>query len=118
MDIALALGGGGSRGNAHIGVIRSLEKEGFKIRAIAGTSAGGIIAACYAAGYSPDDMEKIFFEADQSKFYARTSGDNSSLMGLTGVGRILDGLFGERKLEDLSIPCGMTAVDIKSASEV
>ena len=38
MDIALALGGGGAKGNAHIGVLHRLEKEGFKIRALAGTS--------------------------------------------------------------------------------
>ena len=37
MDISLALGGGGSRGYAHIGVLRCLLKEGFRIRAVAGT---------------------------------------------------------------------------------
>jgi NTE family protein len=118
MDIALALGGGGSRGNTHIGIIRVLEEAGFRIRTVAGTSAGGIIAACFAAGYSPDDMEKIFLEADQSKFYARSSGDNQSILGLEGVSKILEGLFGDKKLEDLIIRCGLTAVDIKSASEV
>ena len=44
-DIALALGGGGVKGIAHIGVIRRLEQEGFNIRAIAGTSAGGLVGA-------------------------------------------------------------------------
>ena len=50
MEITIALGGGGAKGNAHIGVLRRLEKEGFKIRAVAGTSFGGIVAAMYAAG--------------------------------------------------------------------
>lgn len=118
MDIALALGGGGSRGFSHIGVIRGLEKAGFSIRAISGTSAGGIIAAFYASGYSTDEMEKIFKEVDQSKFFSRTSADNSSILGLTGVSKILDDLLGDKKLEDFNISCGLTAVDIKSANEV
>ena len=42
MDITLALGGGGARGNAHIGVLRRLVKEKFRIQAVAGTSFGGI----------------------------------------------------------------------------
>ena len=50
MDIALALGGGGVKGTAHIGVIDRLESFGFRIRAIAGTSAGGLMGAAYAAG--------------------------------------------------------------------
>ena len=60
MDISVALGGGGSRGYAHIGVLRWLENEGFHIRAVAGASAGGIVAVAYAAGYTPDEMEAMF----------------------------------------------------------
>ena len=48
MDITLALGGGGSKGNAHIGVLRGLEQQGFHINAIAGTSFGGLVAVFYA----------------------------------------------------------------------
>jgi len=118
MDITLSLGGGGSRGYSHIGVIRNLEKAGFRIRAVAGTSAGGIVAACYAAGFTSEEMERIFSEADQSKFYARVPGDNSSILGLAGVTKFLEDLFGNKKLEELKIPCGLTAVDIKSAREV
>ncbi len=50
MELSLALGGGGARGNAHLGVIRRFEREGYRIRAVAGTSFGGIVAAMYAAG--------------------------------------------------------------------
>jgi NTE family protein len=118
MEIVLALGGGGSRGNSHIGVIRCLENEGFKIKAVAGSSAGGIIAACYAAGYTPDEMEEIFVNLDQSKLYGRTSGDGPSILGVDGVSKLLERLFGERKIEELNIPCAITAVDIKTAREV
>ena len=60
MEISLALGAGGSKGVCHIGVLRLLEQEGFRIRAITGTSAGGIVAALYAAGYTPEEMISWF----------------------------------------------------------
>ena len=49
-DLVLALGGGGARGMAHIGVIRVLEEKGYAIRGIAGTSMGSVIGAIYCAG--------------------------------------------------------------------
>ena len=50
MDISVALGGGGAKGNSHIGVLRRLEKEGYRIRAAAGTSFGGIVAVLIVVG--------------------------------------------------------------------
>ncbi|MFO7669556.1 MAG: patatin-like phospholipase family protein, partial [Bacteroidales bacterium] len=48
--VALVLSGGGARGIAHIGVIEELERRGFKISSIAGTSMGSLIGGVYAAG--------------------------------------------------------------------
>ena len=118
MKIALALGGGGARGNSHIGVIRGLEREGFRIEAIAGSSAGGIIAACYAAGITTDEMEKTFAESDQSKLWNRGAHNGPSLLGISGFTELLDHYFGDTRMEDLKIPCAVTAVDIKSGKEV
>ena len=118
MDITLALGGGGVRGSAHIGVIRRLEQEGFRIRGIAGTSFGGIVAVHYAAGYRPNDMEEMFASLDQSQLYGRTPDDGPSLMGLAGVKQMLEEHLGDRTFANLRIPCVVTAVDLKSGSEV
>lgn len=60
MKIGLALAGGGVRGAAHIGVIKALEENGIKIDAIAGTSAGSIVAALYGMGYTTEEMYKLF----------------------------------------------------------
>jgi NTE family protein len=57
--IGLALGGGGARGVAHIGVIRKLEELHVPIDYIVGTSMGSIIGGLYACGYTPDEMEKL-----------------------------------------------------------
>jgi NTE family protein len=118
MDISVALGGGGSRGNAHIGVLRRLEKEGYRIRAIAGTSAGGVIAAFYAAGYTPDEIEKIFTGMDQNRLFGRSSTDGPAILGLAGVSKLLEQYLGDRSFAELKIPCAVSAVDIQSAQEV
>ncbi len=52
LTVGLALGGGGARGLAHIGVLETLDELGVRPAAIAGTSIGAIIGAAYAAGYS------------------------------------------------------------------
>jgi NTE family protein len=118
MDISLALGGGGSRGYAHIGVLRRLENEGFRIRAVAGTSAGGIVAVAYAAGFTPDKMETIFSELDQSKLFARSPNEGPGILGLFGATRFLEELLGDRIFADLHFPCAVVAVDLKAGREV
>lgn len=57
--VGLVLSGGGSKGVAHIGVIRALEEAEIPIDYITGTSMGAIIGGLYAAGYSPDEMEAL-----------------------------------------------------------
>ncbi len=57
--IGLALSGGGSRGAAHIGVLRELERQRIPIDYIAGTSVGAIIGGLYAAGMSVEEIEEV-----------------------------------------------------------
>lgn len=57
--VAVVLSGGGSKGVCHIGVLKALEEACIPIDYIAGTSMGAIVGGLYAAGYSPDQMEKI-----------------------------------------------------------
>ncbi len=118
MDIALALGGGGSRGYAHIGVIRRLEQEGYRVHAVAGTSAGGIIGSLYAAGFTPDEMESRFTKLDQSRLFGRSANEGPSILGFSGAGKFLEDLLGDMTYENLNLPCSVVAVDIKSAREV
>src|SRR4030042_1248264 len=73
MNITLALSGGGLKGFAHIGTLRVLEAEGFRIRGVAGTSAGGLVGALYTAGYSPDQMEARLRDIQQGREINRCS---------------------------------------------
>lgn len=55
----LALAGGGARGAAHIGVLAALEEAGLLPEALAGTSAGSIVAGLYAAGFPPAQLQEM-----------------------------------------------------------
>jgi len=58
--IGLALGGGAARGMAHLGVLKVLEQNGIYIDMLAGTSAGALTGALYAAGLDPDYIAQSF----------------------------------------------------------
>jgi NTE family protein len=118
MDILLALGGGGSKGNAHIGVLRVLERQGFRIRAVAGTSAGGMAASAYAAGHSPDVLEDYMSQVDQRSFFGFHLGDEPAIMGTKGIVSAMKELLGDRTFNDLKIPCALTAVNLDTHQEM
>lgn len=58
--IGLALGGGGARGAAHVGVLKVLEKEGIKFDMVVGTSIGSVVGGFYCLGAKPSEMEEPF----------------------------------------------------------
>ncbi len=118
MDILLALGGGGSKGNAHIGVLRVLEREGFRIRAITGTSAGGMAASAYAAGHGPDVLEAFMSKVDQRSFFGIHLGDEPAIMGTDGIVKAMKELLGDQTFKDLKIPCALTAVNLDTHQEM
>lgn len=67
--IGLALGGGGARGAAHVGVLRTLEEMGIPVDFIAGTSMGSIVGGLYAMGMSPDAIERTIEEIDWTDIF-------------------------------------------------
>ncbi len=117
MDITLALGGGGVRGVAHIGVLRALEKHGFNIKAIAGTSAGGLAGAVYAAGYSTEQIEKTFNEMEKNFIISPSHSKQPALLGMSWITKKIDKLLGDMTFEDLKIPFAATATDLKTGKE-
>ncbi len=67
--IGIVLSGGGARGWAHIGVLQALEENGISPQIIAGTSAGAIVGAAYAAGLTPKEMIAIAKDTTMFKLY-------------------------------------------------
>jgi NTE family protein len=117
MEITIALGGGGSKGVSHIGVLRVMEREGIRVRAIAGTSMGGVIGAYYASGMSLDEIADWMQEGDR-RGLMRTRPDGPGLIGMRAVEAWLQEKLGEKAFAELPIPFGVTATDLETGEEV
>jgi NTE family protein len=120
--IGLALGGGGARGIAHIGVLRVLEREQVPVHFIAGTSMGGIIGASYAAGVSLDAITGVALQIRKRTQQLRLLDIKLTGRGLikgTRLYRQLAGLMGEElTFAELKIPTVLMAVDLFTGREV
>lgn len=64
--IALALGGGGAKGFAHIGAIKVLESHGIKPKIVTGTSAGSFVGSLYASGKTPFQLQELALQLEES----------------------------------------------------
>lgn len=138
--VGLALSGGGIRGLAHIGILKALRGYGVPIDYIAGTSAGAIVAALYATGYTVRDMEEIASHLEiaefvdfnltvsdfikfgmQEMFAAKKRFWADVPKGLVKGKRIekyFASLWGDASMRDTRIPLAITAVDIYTANTV
>jgi NTE family protein len=120
--VGLALGGGGARGLAHIGVLRVLEEEGIFVDCLAGTSMGGIIAAAYAAGLSVTELETEALRLANLSHLARLvtwTPPWQRLLGGDRARRYFTKLLGEGLTFDtLRLPLALTAVDLVRGQEV
>jgi NTE family protein len=68
MKIDGVFSGGGIKGFALVGALQEIEKRGFQFERVAGTSAGSIVAAFLAAGYTSNEIDQLLFEMDLTKF--------------------------------------------------
>jgi NTE family protein len=110
MKIGLVLSGGGARGLMHLGVMKALNELGVTFSCISGTSAGSIIGALYAYGYSPEEILKHisggYFKA------VRPAWALSGLMRLDGLKAELLRFMPENRFSSLKIPLTTTATDL------
>lgn len=117
--VALVLSGGGARGIAHIGVIEELEKQGFEITSIAGTSMGALVGGIHALGKLHSYKEWLCSLDKMSMFRLLD-------FSFTGQGLIkgdklfnkLAELITDGNIEDLKIPFAAVAADIVNKKEV
>jgi NTE family protein len=115
--IGLALSGGSALGTLHIGVLQALENNQIPIDCISGTSAGAIVAACYAFGVPVNKL----VERAQSLSWYKLSGLSYSRMGLAStktIGKMMEGIIGPVNIEDAKIPLAIVATNIKNGEKV
>lgn len=110
-SFGLALGGGAARGVAHLGVLKVLEETGLRADYVVGTSAGSIVGALYAGGYSWETIADVTRALDWGDIVQPVF----PKMGLVRADKLekrLVDLLGDRTIEELDIPFKATTVDL------
>lgn len=119
--IALALGGGGARGFAHIGVIQALEANGIQIDMLTGTSAGSLVAALYASGMSGLALKQLAQKMDEAEIADWALPFNSEFGGVIrgeALQKYVYKLLHGRTIEQLQKPLGIVATELNSGKGV
>ncbi|MDD0812003.1 patatin-like phospholipase family protein [Curvibacter sp. RS43] len=119
LKIGLALGGGAARGFAHIGVIQVLEEAGIKPDLVVGTSAGSVVAALYASGKTGAQLQQVAETMEEAAITDWTLPlfSRGMLKG-EALGRYVNGLVGNRLIEDMRMPLGVVATDLQNGQGV
>jgi NTE family protein len=118
--VGLALGGGAARGLAHIGVIKTLEREGVPIDMIAGTSMGAIVGAFYAYTHDINLITDLAVEMGKQRirFFTDLTIPRTGILRWKWVENRLKKIIGGVRFEDLKIPFSCVAVDIDNGEEL
>ena len=108
--VALVLAGGGARGVAHIGAIEELERQGFEISAVAGTSMGALVGGVYASGYL-EPFKEWMRALDKYKVFSLVDFALST-EGLVKGDRVMEAM------KELVVPFAAVAADLLTGDEV
>ncbi len=109
----LVLSGGGARGFAHLGVIQALNESRIFPDVISGTSAGAIVGALYADGYSPKEIMKLLNSKSSLDYFSLTV-PRGGFLKISGVIRILMNSLHAKTFEELETPLFVTATDLNN----
>lgn len=115
--IGLALGGGAARGFAHIGVLQVLEEQGIKPDLVVGTSAGSLVAALYAAGKTPTELQSMAMTLDESSITDWVFPGRSLLKG-EALARFIRTQTAGKQIEGMRLPLGIVAADLQSGAPI
>jgi len=120
--VGLALSSGGSRGVAHLGVLKVLLEENIPVDMIAGTSAGALFGALYAQGW---DVEQLVGFVDELKLATRWRNwdfnippTRAIVKGKVARNRLINKWVDNKNFEDLKTPMFMVAADVYTGDEV
>ncbi|MFQ5595072.1 MAG: patatin-like phospholipase family protein, partial [Anaerolineae bacterium] len=114
--VGLVLGGGGTRGIAHIGVLQVLVREQIPVDLIVGTSMGGIMGVLFALGFTPDELADRVRDVEGSSLInlRRLSARARQRMLRESLADVLE----DKTFADLRIPVTLMAVDMMHGREV
>jgi NTE family protein len=112
--LGLVLGAGGARGFAHIGALKVLRQAGLPIDLVVGASMGSLISAALATGLPPESMEAECLQLPLRRLLLRPCLRGASLLDTAAIEAYVLRLFGERRIEDLALPCAVMAINLRT----
>ncbi|MCL2555925.1 MAG: patatin-like phospholipase family protein [Firmicutes bacterium] len=110
---ALVLSGGGTRGFAHLGVIKAFDEANIKFDIVAGTSVGSLVGAFYCAGLTFETILKVASGLAPKQIHHGIIPNDPMR-----VGNIIKSVLGNKRFEDLKIPFYVVAVNLRTGQEV
>ncbi len=120
MKTGIALGGGGAKGLAHIGVLKVLQEYSVVPDMVAGTSIGALVGALYLLRGDIRSVEEYALSFENSNLYPHLvpRPSSSGMISEKRIQAFLHGIFGSQRIEDLQRPFFCPAADIRSGREV
>lgn len=115
--IGLALSGGAARGIAHAGVLEVLTEAGIAVHAVAGTSAGSVVGALFAAGVAPADIGRLALETRWVDLF-RVRLPHAGLVSGDGLERFFERVIPARTFAQLQLPFAAVATDLETGERV
>ncbi len=115
--IAVALGGGGAKGFAHIGVLKMLESHGIKPRIVTGTSAGSFVGAIYASGRSPYQLQEVALALEEADIRDLTFSKQGFLEGQK-LQDYVNRQIGNRLIQQLPLRFAAVAAQLDTGAKV
>jgi NTE family protein len=116
--LGIALSGGGIKALCHVGVLKALEEQHIKPDILAGVSAGAVVAALYADGYSPDSIEGLLNTLRLKDLFRFSLPNGGGLFSLNGFKLVLDTLLKAKTFEELQTPLYVIATDLDKGESV
>jgi NTE family protein len=116
--LGLALGGGSARGFAHIGVLKSLDQAGIRPEVVVGTSAGALVGAFYAAGFSSWKIEEVALRTREVDLADLAQGSKRGMLVGDSLSRFVNDALRGARIEDLRTRYGAVATDLRSGELV
>ena len=109
-SVALVLGGGGAKGFAHVGVIKTLEENGIKPTLVVGTSVGSLVGSLYASGYNPQQLEQLALNTPDSELTDFVFSNQGFIEGIK-LKNFINAKVGGRAIEDFPMRFAAVAAE-------
>lgn len=116
--LGLVLGGGSARGFSHIGVLKALEESGYKADIVVGTSAGSLVGAFYAAGYTPWQMEEVALKVRDIDVADINSTNKRGMFAGEALQKMVNEYVRQQPIEKLKRTFGAVATNLLTGEAV